>query len=197
LLKKAVLITLLPTIKSIAMSILVKRVLLGLLGVFVLLQFFQIEKTNPPAVDGQDLISVIQPPEDVVQILKDACFDCHSYHTTYPWYANIQPVGWWLKGHVDEGREHLNYSIWATYDAEKRAHKAEESAEEVEEGHMPLKAYPLIHPEARLTEEQRGRLATWFSALADGRDISTRIREKSRQNLLKPKLKTTTEFPTE
>jgi len=171
------------------MSTLVKGVLLGLLGVFVVLQFFQIDKSNPTAPNGQGLISVVQPPEDVVQILKDACYDCHSYHTTYPWYANIQPVGWWLKGHVEEAREHLNYSTWATYDTKKRAHKAEESAEEVEEGHMPLKAYPITHPEARLSEEQRSRLATWFSALADGRDISTRIREKSLDKKLKPELK--------
>ena len=168
------------------MSTLVKRILLGLLGLFVVIQFFQIDKTNPTAPEGQDLITLMHPPEDVVQILKDACYDCHSHNTVYPWYANIQPVGWWLKGHVEEGREHLNYSTWAAYDADKRAHNAEESAEEVEEGHMPLKAYPLTHANARLSEEQRDRLALWFSALSDDRDISTKIREKAPKNSLKP-----------
>lgn len=170
------------------MSTLIKRILLGLLGVFALLQFFQIDKANPAETEGQDFLSVVHPPEEVALLLKDACYDCHSYHTEYPWYANIQPVGWWLKGHIDEGREHLNFSAWATYDAEKKAHKAEEAAEEIEEGHMPLKAYPLTHPEARLSEEQRDRLATWFGALADGRDISTRLREKAPQNSLKPEI---------
>ncbi|MEQ8704259.1 MAG: heme-binding domain-containing protein [Phaeodactylibacter sp.] len=168
------------------MSKLIKRILFGLLGIFVILQFFQIDKTNPTAPEGQDFITVIQPPEDVVQILKDACYDCHSHQTTYPWYTNIQPVGWWLKGHIEEAREHLNFSTWAAYDAEKRAHKAEESAEEVGEGYMPLKAYPLTHPEARLSDEQRDRLVTWFEALADGRDISKRLREKAPLNSTKP-----------
>jgi|AntRauTorckE5430_2_1112549.scaffolds.fasta_scaffold19678_2 hypothetical protein len=168
------------------MSRLTKRILISLLGVFIVLQFFQIDKTNPTAPEGQDLISAIHPPEDVVQILENACFDCHSNHTQYPWYASIQPVGWWLQGHINEAREHLNFSTWANYDAEKRTHKAEECAEEVEEGHMPLKAYPLLHPEARLSDEQRDRLATWFGALADDRDISKRLRERAPKNSLKP-----------
>ncbi len=168
------------------MSTLVKRILLGLLGVLVILQFFQIDQSNPPVQASQDLLSAVQPPEEVASLLKTACYDCHSYQTEYPWYANIQPVGWWLQGHVEEGREHLNYSTWTAYDAEKRAHKAEESAEEVAEGHMPLKVYPLTHPEARLTDAQRERLSTWLTALADGRDISDKIRAGVPKNSLKP-----------
>jgi hypothetical protein len=157
----------------------IKLILLGLLGVFVLLQFFQIDKRNPTVETGQDLISMVSPPADVSEMLKQACYDCHSHQTTYPWYANIQPVGWWLKGHIDEGREHLNFSTWAAYDAEKKAHKAEECAEEVEESHMPIKAYTFTHAEARLDDEQRKRLVHWFEALAMAgtKDISEQVRE--------------------
>ncbi len=168
------------------MSTTVKRILLGLLGLFVLLQFFQIDKTNPAAPESESLASVMAPPADVSQLLEQACFDCHSNQTKYPWYASIQPVGWWLKGHIDEGREHLNFSTWASYDAEKQAHKAEESAEEVEEEHMPIKPYLLTHPEAKLSEAQRERLVTWFSAVAHGsdKDISEKIRERLPQDQL-------------
>ena len=42
---------------------------------------------------------------------------------------------------------------------------AEEMAEEVGEGHMPLNSFTWMHPEARLTDEQRDNLVGWFEAL--------------------------------
>jgi hypothetical protein len=156
-----------------------KYILLGLLGVFVVLQFFQIDKTNPAQEEQQDLITIVSPPAEVSQMLQQACYDCHSHQTHYPWYASIQPVGWWLKGHIDEGREHFNFSAWAKYDKEKKAHKAEEAAEEIGAAHMPIKPYLLTHPEARLSDEQRERLVHWFEALAMAgtKDISEQVRE--------------------
>lgn len=156
-----------------------KRILIGLLAVFVVLQFFQIDKTNPPQDDQQDLIAAVSPPTDVSNLLQQACYDCHSHQTEYPWYASIQPVGWWLKQHIDEGREHLNFSAWTQYEADKKAHKAEEAAEEIEESHMPIKPYLFTHPEARLSDEQRERLTHWFEALsmAGTKDISEQVRE--------------------
>lgn len=156
-----------------------KFILLGLLGAFVVLQFFQIDKTNPAQDDQQDLLSIVGPPTDVSQMLQEACYDCHSHETSYPWYANIQPVGWWLKGHIDEGREHFNFSTWAAYDKEEKAHKAEEAAEEIGEAHMPIKPYLFTHPEARLSDGQRERLVHWFEALAVAgtKDISEQVRE--------------------
>lgn len=161
------------------MSTLVKRALGGLLGVFVLLQFFQIDKTNPPITAGQDLLQLTSPPSDVAALIKSACYDCHAHTTAYPWYASIQPVGWWLKGHIEEGREHLNFSAWGSYPADKRAHKAEECAEEIREQEMPLKVYPITHPEARLSPEQRDRLAAWFEVLqaSAGQDTPARLRK--------------------
>ena len=95
-------------------------------------------------------------------MLRSACYDCHSHETSYPWYSNLAPVSWWLKNHVNEGREHLNFSVWADYNAKKADHKLEECFEEVAKEGMPLKSYPLTHPEARLSEEQRAKLVTWF-----------------------------------
>ena len=159
------------------MSIWIKRIGLALLAVLVVIQFFGIDKENPPVVAKQEFMGIVSPPADVKDMLKSACYDCHSNETKYPWYSNLAPVSWWLKGHIDHGREELNFSKWGTYDAEKAAHKAEEAAEEVEEQHMPIKSYLLTHGEARLTEEQRQRLAKWFMALADTRDVTKRVRE--------------------
>ncbi|MCB9049580.1 MAG: heme-binding domain-containing protein [Lewinellaceae bacterium] len=144
-----------------------KWVGLALLAVLVAIQFFGIDKTNPPVNANEDFITLAAPPADVAQILKNACYDCHSHETAYPWYTNIEPVSWWIGRHIEEGREHLNFSIWGTYDAEKKAHKAEECGEEVEKGEMPLKSYLPMHPEARLSDAQRERLSAWFLAMSE------------------------------
>lgn len=146
------------------MSKLVRNILLGLLSILIILQFFQIDKTNPTAPESEDLLSVTNPPEEVATLLKTVCYDCHSYQTQYPWYAYIQPMGWWLKDHIEEGREDLNFSKWTSYPADRAAHKMEEAAEEVAEGHMPLPSYTWAHADARLSDEQRNRMVAWFEA---------------------------------
>lgn len=147
------------------MSKKLKNVLIGLAAVFVIMQLFQIDKTNPPVRQDQDFITLTQPPEKIEKILRTACYDCHSHETTYPWYTNVAPISWWIRHHIDEGREHLDFSIWAEYDADKKDHKLEECAEEVEEGEMPLSSYTIVHGEAKLSEADRKELADWFTAL--------------------------------
>jgi len=53
----------------------------------------------------------LEAPDEVMTVLKHACFDCHSNHTTFPWYSSISPVSWFTKHHVEEGREHMNFFI--------------------------------------------------------------------------------------
>jgi len=144
------------------MSTTMKRILLGLLAVLVVLQFFRIDTTNPPIRTDEDFLYLSAPGQELGILIKDACYDCHSYETEYPWYANVAPLSWWIADHIEEGREHLNFSTWAQDDAEKRAYKLEEAAEEVHEGHMPLDSYTWLHADARLSDEQRDRLAAWF-----------------------------------
>jgi uncharacterized membrane protein len=135
---------------------------LGLLAIFGLIQFIRPDYDNPPADPTADYLAQTTPPSEVGQLIKASCYDCHSHHTRYPWYAQVAPASWWIAHHVEEAREHLNFSTWTAYDAEKKAHKLEECAEEVREKHMPLRSYPPLHPEARLSDEQRERLAAWF-----------------------------------
>lgn len=139
-----------------------KKILLAILAVLVIMQFFRIDKTNPPSDPAQDFLTLNPAPADITQIMKDACYDCHSHQTAYPWYTNIAPVSWWIKNHIDHAREHLNFSVWTTYPPKKAKHKLEECYEEVEELHMPLKSYTWMHPEAKISEEQRAALVSWF-----------------------------------
>ncbi|MBL4669126.1 MAG: heme-binding domain-containing protein [Flavobacteriales bacterium] len=139
-----------------------KKILYGLLIIFVIIQFFRINKTNPPVNSADDFIKMTNPPQEISVMLKTSCYDCHSNESTYPWYSNIAPVSWWLKHHIDEAREELNFSKWSTYNLKRQDHKLEEMLEEVEKGEMPLKPYPLTHPEAQLTPKQKKELKLWF-----------------------------------
>src|SRR5690606_25714635 len=111
----------------------VKKILYGLLIVFIVMQFIRPEK-NISEIPSSNDIRVHHPlPADVQSILKRACYDCHSNNTHYPWYTNIQPIGWWMQDHVNEGKSELNFSEFGTYTAKKADHKLEEVIEMVEE----------------------------------------------------------------
>lgn len=82
------------------------------------------------------------------ELARRACFDCHSNETRWPWYSNIAPLSWLIQRDVEEGREELNWSEWDP-DSE-----GDESAETVIEGSMPPGTYSLLHPEARLSDQE-------------------------------------------
>jgi hypothetical protein len=142
-----------------------KKIIVTLLVSIVLIQFIRVDKTNPPVDITQDFITVTKPPVEMATLLKTACYDCHSNETNYPWYFNIAPFSWWAKDHVNDGRKHLNFSIWATYNKERQLHKLEELYTEVEEGEMPLTSYTLMHGTAKLTPDQTKALTDWFKTV--------------------------------
>ncbi len=144
------------------MKAIVKKILIGLLIILVAIQFVRIDKDNPPVEESQEFMTIMSPPAEIATLMKASCYDCHSHETKYPWYTNVAPVSWWIKKHINEGRGHLNFSIWGTYSAKKAAHKLEECYEEVEEGKMPLTSYLPMHPEAKLSDEQVNLLVNWF-----------------------------------
>ena len=142
-----------------------KKILIALLVVLVVLQFFQIDKTNPETDINQDFLTIHNPPAEIASTMKAACYDCHSNKSVYPWYSNIQPIGWYLKDHIEEGKEHLNFSEFGTYTAKKQAHKLEECYELIEKGEMPLSSYTIIHKEAVLSETQQTELVSYFKEI--------------------------------
>lgn len=135
----------------------------GLLVILIGMQFFPIDKTNPPINEADTFEALENPPQEIAMILKKACNDCHSNATKYPWYTNVAPLSWWIKGHIDHGRGELNFSEWGTYNLRKKLHKMEEVAEEVEATKMPLLSYAIAHSEAFISKEERAALVKWFS----------------------------------
>lgn len=145
-----------------------KYLLWALLAFIVVAQFFRIDKTNPESDPAKDFIALNNPPAHLATLIKDACYDCHSYHSEYPWYTNIAPVSWWIKGHINDARKHLNFSEWGAYDAKRVDHKLEECVELVGDGSMPLKSFVWMHKEAKMTNAQRKEMADWFGSLRNG-----------------------------
>lgn len=135
-----------------------------LLTVFVIIQFFQIDRTNPIPDQSKDLFTVVNADSKMKDRVVNTCYDCHSHTTEYPWYTYINPVGWWVKGHVDEGKKSLNFSEWANYETNKQKVKLEECAERTEATEMPLLPYILAHSDAKMSKEERAELVAWFYA---------------------------------
>lgn len=138
-----------------------KKILVSLLAILIIIQLFRPEKNQSTAETPNDIFAHYQASESTKQLIHTSCYDCHSNNTKYPWYAEIQPVAWWLADHVNEGKSELNFSEFANYAPKKADHKMEEFVEMIKEGEMPLKSYTLIHADARLTDEQRADLAKW------------------------------------
>ncbi len=130
--------------------------------IVVVIQGFQIDRTNPQSDPAQDFLAQDLEPAKAGSIIKKACFDCHSNYTRYPWYTYINPVGWWIKDHVDHGKHHLNFSEWNALEDKKKKHKLEECVEMLEEKEMPLPSYILMHDEADLSGEDRELLISFF-----------------------------------
>ena len=135
---------------------------------FLAIQVYRPARTNPPVDPSRTIQSVMEVPGPVNAILKRACNDCHTHDTHWPWYSNIAPVSWLLVKDVNEGREHMNFSNWAGYDRSDARHALEEICEETEKGEMPLKAYVLTHPRARLSKADLQTLCSWANATRRG-----------------------------
>jgi hypothetical protein len=143
-----------------------KKLLFAVLFVLFVLQAFRPEKNNSNNKEN-DISSLYAVPENVEQILVKACNDCHSNSTDYPWYAEVQPIAWWLEDHVKDGKKHLNFNEFATYRLAKQYHKLEEVFDEVKGGEMPLESYTIVHKDAKLTLEERNALMDWSVAVRD------------------------------
>jgi len=124
---------------------------------FVLIQFKQPDRTNPPEIADSTI------PDEVKVILKAKCYDCHSNESEWPWYSYVAPVSWWVADHVHEGRREVNYSKWDTYDEDRKEDKIEETFDEMLDRFMPLKSYLITHPDAEVTEDDVDVIDMWLA----------------------------------
>jgi hypothetical protein len=145
----------------------VKKILLVILVIIIAIQFIQPARNKSGQVLPTDISKVYNIPNQVQSVLKNACSDCHSNNTNYPWYSNIQPGGWWLASHIRKGKEELNFSEFGDYSSRKQRSKLNSIAKTVEDGTMPFPSYTLIHRNARLTKDEKAVIINWANNTKD------------------------------
>ena len=144
-----------------------KRTFQILLLAFIVIQFFRPAKNKSAGINANDISTIYPVPENVQAILKTSCYDCHSNNSVYPWYANIQPVAWWLNNHIQDGKAELNFSEFASYRIGRQYRKLDEVNKEVKEDAMPLDNYLWLHKYAKLDDQQKLALANWVVSIRD------------------------------
>jgi hypothetical protein len=128
----------------------VLRITIAALALFALAQVvpYGRDHSNPPVA--------AEPRWDSQRtraLARDACFDCHSNLTKWPWYSNVAPSSWLLESDVKSGRETLNLTEWTRHQNE-----VDDAIEAIREGSMPPWYYVIMHPKARLSAVEKAQL---------------------------------------
>jgi hypothetical protein len=122
---------------------------------FIGAQFVPVKRTNrlgagdPPA------------PRDVQWVLRRACYDCHSTESRWPIWAYVAPMSWLVVRDVDRARAVLNFSDWQAYPEAQRKVLQSVIGPVTATHRMPLWYYVTLHPDAKLSDEDRVLLAKW------------------------------------
>lgn len=145
----------------------IKYLLWVILVILVAIQFVPVNREVPPGDKNNDFLVVTQAPEDVQMRMRNACYDCHSNETRWPWYSHIAPVSFVIAKHVADGKDHLNFSDWAIYDQKDYPDILKHMKKELEKGEMPLAGYALIHTDAKMTDERKELILNWIDKVSD------------------------------
>ena len=127
----------------------------------IIMQFIPTRRPEVINTNSNGLVLNNDLPDSVVLLLKNACYDCHSNETRYPWYAYVAPVSWLVSRDTKIGRENLNFSEWESLSKMDKAEMLEEIVDEVGSGTMPMPIYILMHPEAKLSMGDRDMIMNW------------------------------------
>jgi hypothetical protein len=134
---------------------------IALAAIFIVIQLYRPERFSTYEIAPAHITKQLNVPANVENILKRSCYDCHSNHTTWPWYSNVAPVSWLVIADVTGGRKKMNFSEWGKMSRSKQEIKLDKICDEVSEGEMPLRQYLMIHKEAELTQAEKDILCKW------------------------------------
>ena len=141
------------------------KILLGIGLVLIAIQFIRPSRNISSQILATDISKTVSISDSVQTVLKKACFDCHSNNTNYPWYSNIQPVGWFLANHVSEGKRRLNFSEFGSYSQRRQLSKLNGIANSIKDDIMPLSSYKLMHKNAQLSTNEKTLIINWTQQL--------------------------------
>ena len=149
-----------------------KKILLGLLIVFVLIQFIQPARNKTDQIQSTDIQKVFTVPDKALVLLQNSCYDCHSNNTRYPWYSFIQPVGWWMASHIRKGKADLNFSEFGAYSNRKQQSKLQAIANSIKDETMPISSYTLLHKNTKLSTDDKAIILAWIEETKDSLSLS-------------------------
>lgn len=138
-----------------------KKIGLAVLVVITGIQFIQPARNENGQVLPTDISKTFSIPGNVQSLLQTACYDCHSNNTNYPWYANIQPMGWLLANHIKDGKAELNFNEFGSYSQRRQQSKLKSIASQIKDDEMPLASYTMLHKNAKLTKEEKALIIDW------------------------------------
>jgi hypothetical protein len=113
---------------------------------------------------NQPILREAQIDPATLAILQRACQNCHSQQTQWPWYSHVAPMSWLIARDVQQARSHMNLSQWQDYSTDDRLQLLSAIGSAVRNRQMPLPRYVILHPEARLTDNERQQIYRWTRA---------------------------------
>jgi hypothetical protein len=143
------------------------RLIVSAVILFIAIQFVRPDQNKSDKVLTTDITQVIAIPDTVLGVLKNACYDCHSNNTDYPWYSNVQPVGWLMAHHIKQAKSQLNFSEFGNYSQRRQLSKLDGIANSIKDDIMPLKSYKIMHKSAQLSTDEKSILINWAQLSAD------------------------------
>ena len=139
------------------------RLILGVLLISLLLiQFFPTINNESNEVPTTDIIQSRAIPSQVATLVRNACYDCHSNNTQYPWYDHIQPFSWIIESDIIEGKRVLNFNEFETYDVKHQKKKLRKARQLIQKNKMPLTSYKIMHAEGRLSADEKKLIIDWI-----------------------------------
>ena len=144
-----------------------KKIGLGLLIGFVVIQFIQPARNKSDKVLPTDIEKIYVVPDEVLAVLQNSCYDCHSNNTRYPWYSFIQPGAWWMASHIRKGKVNLNFSEFGAYSNRKQQSKLQAIANSIKDETMPISSYTSLHKDAKLSLDDKAGLLDWIKITRD------------------------------
>ena len=143
------------------------KIILFIVAGFILIQFIPLDRTQHPIDKKLQFENVENTPPKITSLLRNGCYDCHSFETKYPDYASIAPISWVISGHVSEARDQVNFSTWGKYNPDLQRSMINNVLEVLEDRSMPKQSYVIYHPEANITTAERTLLSQYFQKVLD------------------------------
>ena len=140
---------------------LTQKLLLAIGIAFIAIQFIPPVHNKSGQVLVTDISKIVSITDSVPIVLKNACYDCHSNNTNYPWYSNIQPMGWIMAKHIKQGKEALNFSEFGSYSPRRQLSKLNGIVNSIKDDIMPLSSYKWMHKNAQLSTNEKTLIINW------------------------------------